>query len=58
MTTDILITILFVISLVVAVSLLITHTAPWGLVTTYWITLTIKNALDNRRFYEREISES
>lgn len=37
---------LFAISAGVAVHLLVWHSAPWAAVSCYWITLSIKNALD------------
>ena len=46
MIVNVLIVALFVISLSVAVYIAIKHAAPWGLISTYWITLAIKNGFD------------
>ena len=47
--TNILIFALFVIAALVAYSLLANHAAEWRLIALYWVTLTIKNAIDYGR---------
>lgn len=49
--TNILIFALFVIAALVAYSLLAHHAAEWRLIALYWVTLTIKNAIDYWRTY-------
>ena len=50
-TINILILLLFVLAAMVAGYIVKYNSAPWGLIATYWITLSIKNGLDciNRR---------
>lgn len=43
---QILINLLFVIAFGVFVILMINHAAPWWLIATYWLTLTVKNFTD------------
>lgn len=44
--TNFFIWLLAFISGVVAICMLINDKAPWGLICTYWVTLTIKNYID------------
>lgn len=47
--TNILILALFIIAALVAYSLLAHHAAEWRLIALYWVTLTVKNAIDYGR---------
>ena len=49
--TNILIFALFVIAALVAYGLLAHHAAYWRLIALYWVTLTVKNAIDYWRVY-------
>ena len=44
--TNILIFALFAIAGAVAVTIVVKGVTPWKLISTYWITLTVKNGLD------------
>lgn len=53
--TKILIWILFILSAGVAVNLVINHAPIWQLIAAYWITLTVKNAIDVAKVVDDDV---